>query len=375
MVDRAMNQDYAVCGRVVFLDFLRVAACCMVILVHACEFYYLNSDGVFFNSDDDRGWIAVIDGMCRCAVPLFVMASSYLLLPLKYGGSVFVRKRFIRIFIPFLLWSVFYAVVPGMLNKVPADEIWGKMGHLLLNFNDESGHLWFIYMLVGIYMFMPILSPWLSSASRKAERAFLLIWALTAFMPYLKPMFGEMWGLCAWNEFHALYYFSGFIGYVVLAHYIRKYIDWSGKRLVVVGASMFIIGSAITNLIFYEHGATSLDYFYVEQSWNFNTFNVAMSASGAFLVFKAIKRASGRFYYVIRGISALSYGIYLMHIFVLGYMFEVFSNLLCANPSVDKTGGITTGVCIIITSVTTFIACCIILRIVKFLPYSKYIIG
>lgn len=361
--------------RVIFLDFLRVVACFLVIVVHACEFYYLNSEGVFFNSASDRCWVAVLDGMSRCAVPLFVMASSYLLLPLKYGGNVFVKKRFSRIFIPFLIWSVFYAVVPNLISTGSSNVILDKMGHLLVNFNDESGHLWFIYMLVGIYMFMPILSPWLATASRRAEEAFLFIWGFTTVIPYLKPIVGDMYGLCAWNEFHALYYFSGFIGYVVLAHYIRKYINWSSKRLITVGLPLFIIGAFATGIIFYHHGAISLEYSYVEQSWNFNTINVAMCTFGAFLMFKAINKAPKGLYSVTLGISKLSYGIYLMHLFVLGYVFQLFSTLLEADPAVNTTGGVTTGACIVLSALGTFIICNLVLLILKPIPYSKYITG
>lgn len=45
-------------SRVVFLDYLRVIACFMVVLVHTCEFYYLGDGGVVFAQPGDRAWIA-----------------------------------------------------------------------------------------------------------------------------------------------------------------------------------------------------------------------------------------------------------------------------------------------------------------------------
>ncbi len=51
--------------RIVFLDYLRVIACFMVILVHSCEFYYLGDGGIVFKNPGDRLWVAWIDGALR----------------------------------------------------------------------------------------------------------------------------------------------------------------------------------------------------------------------------------------------------------------------------------------------------------------------
>lgn len=40
--------------RIVFLDYLRAIACFMVILVHVCEAFYFNLDGISFSSNADR---------------------------------------------------------------------------------------------------------------------------------------------------------------------------------------------------------------------------------------------------------------------------------------------------------------------------------
>ena len=68
--------------RIVFLDYLRAIACFMVILVHVCEAFYFNLDGISFSSNADRWWISFIDSSLRPCVPLFIMASAYLLVPL-----------------------------------------------------------------------------------------------------------------------------------------------------------------------------------------------------------------------------------------------------------------------------------------------------
>lgn len=72
-----MKQD-----RVIFLDYLRGIACFLVMMVHASEAFYGVGD-VPILSDAHKFWIAIWDGMSRISVPLFVITSAYLLVPMK----------------------------------------------------------------------------------------------------------------------------------------------------------------------------------------------------------------------------------------------------------------------------------------------------
>ncbi len=221
--------------RIVFLDYLRVAACFMVIFVHSIEPFYLDADGTYIASSGDALWVTLLDSAARCAVPLFVLTSSYLLFPVACGTERFFRRRFTKVVVPFLFWAILYAVVP-MWGSGGEVDLGGNLRHLLLNFTDNAGHLWFVYMLLGVYIAMPIISPWAERVSKRGERIFLAAWAFTTLVPFLHraalTIYGraEIWGEAGWNEFGTLYYISGFIGYVVAGHYIRKYVDWSWRQ-------------------------------------------------------------------------------------------------------------------------------------------------
>ena len=99
-------------GRIVFLDYLRFIACFMVIFVHCIEPFYLGGEGTFIRNHTDAAWATFLDSALRAAVPLFLMASSYLLFPLKYDTATFFRKRFVRVCIPLIIWTLLYALVP-----------------------------------------------------------------------------------------------------------------------------------------------------------------------------------------------------------------------------------------------------------------------
>ncbi len=91
-------------SRIVFLDWLRVIACLMVMTVHASEAIYSNDYSFSFASETERWSVCLINGLMRPAVPLFLIASAYLLVPLRTSSSVFFKKRFSRVVIPFVIW-------------------------------------------------------------------------------------------------------------------------------------------------------------------------------------------------------------------------------------------------------------------------------
>lgn len=90
--------------RIAFLDYVRVFACFLVMLVHASENYYgavgstdMVGPQAFLQNEADRLWVSIYDGFSRMSVPLFMIVSAYLLAPMKKGQSCweFYRKRFL----------------------------------------------------------------------------------------------------------------------------------------------------------------------------------------------------------------------------------------------------------------------------------------
>ena len=359
--------------RIVFLDYLRVVACFMVILVHACEPFYLGGDGTYIANATNALWVTLIDSALRCAVPLFILTSSYLLFPVQGSTESFFRRRATRVLIPLAIWSILYAVIPAWGSGGEIDAV-GNLKNLLLNFNMSSGHLWFVYMLVGVYIAMPIFSPWIERVSKRGEQWFLGLWLFSTLVPMFHQaalsLYGraEVWGECNWNEFGSLYYVSGFMGYVVAGHYIRTYIDWSWRKTLAVALPSWVVGYAITAGWFYSQIPTefpvnqSIDLaVLMEQSWRFCSTGVALTTFAIFLIFKKINSA-GVAYPIVERVSKVSYGIYLMHIFVLTAVFGIVSGWGLATPWV-----------IILSAVITFLTCAVCAWGISLLPKSKYL--
>ena len=364
-------------NRIVFLDYLRVVACMMVMVVHACEAFYFGGDGgLHYDSAADAFWATWIDSACRAAVPLFVLASSYLLFPVEKTTGEFFKRRLVRVVVPFAIWCAAY--------------VWrfdGRPIDCLFNFPMATGgHLWFVPMLLGLYLLMPLLSPWAEKASEKEVRGWLIVWLFTTTFPYLRklcgmfcgePSFGVtpyLYGECPWNEFGTFQFVSGFFGYLLMGLYFRKFVpELSWKKTLSFALPLWIVGYAVIGSLFYFRipggGVFPVSDTYakvvdLEMSWMFCSTGVVMTVIGYFLVLRKLT-ATGWFYEkVIRPLSAASYGTYLMHIMVLVPLTDCLKGQTATPVAI---AGIAFGSFAVSSAVS-----CVIGRIPKL---GKYIVG
>lgn len=377
-------------NREIWIDWLRVAACFMVFIVHSTEPFYLGGQGALILSETDAFWASFFDSFVRSCVPLFIIASSYLQFPTRYSAIDFFKRRAVRVIIPFLIWTAVYAFVWG--------EPVENFKNLLLNFNYAAGHLWFVYMILGIYLIMPLLSPWAEKVEKKELLIYLGICGFTTLIPLIRDwasgsenlvIYGPsglprqalfpLWGEASWNAYGTFYYFSGFIGYLLLGLYFRKFVgELSWKKTLAIALPSYLTGHAICFGGFlrrvYETAQGTFPVegpvekaVWWETTWCNDTIGVALMAIAWILVFKKIK-AEGRFYQkFLLPVSKASYGIYLMHLLILVPVFGVFRNLL-GSGSEGILGFWTTPVEIMASAITAFICTAIVSVIMQRIP-------
>jgi len=351
--------------RVVFLDYVRALACFMVIFVHSNEFHYFVDPPFSTVGSAERAWVSLYGGVFRYCVPLFIVTSAYLLVPLRQSAGEFFRRRITRVFVPAAVWALLYATLPLLWGDFSLADVGKQLGRLPFTFPENGAHLWFIYMLLGVYMVMPIVSPWIERASRRELRFYIGLWTISTFAHYALYFApdGQLMGYCLWNEFNAFFYVSGFIGYVILAYYIRRYVDWSWRKTLTVAIPLLIVGTAITCGGFYWITIHSDDLYLRELTWRYCTPNVAMATAGIFLLFKKIPQHGGRLYAIVKDFSVLSYGIYLVHLMILT---PIHSSIAPHFP---------TAITVPLTSIACFLAAYLIVKAISYLPHSKYVVG
>lgn len=365
--------------RIVFIDYIRVIACFLVMLVHASEnFYAADASGLAGNvsllaNEGNRFWVAFYDGFVgRTCVPLFMIVSAFLLVPMKPGQTMmqFYRRRFLRILPPMLAFMLIYTFLPLAWDGMTWEQSLADLKRLPFNFPSMGGHLWFMYPLIGIYLIIPVVSPWLEKATAKEERIFLGLFVLSTFIPWIHRFItDELWGECFWNGFTALWYCSGYLGYLVLAHYIHYHMDWSRKRKLIVGWICFFIGAAFTGWSFWWKGAPGqlIETPVLEWSWEFCTPNVLLATFGLFLVFSCIRRKTAPG--LVTALSKGSFGMYLMHLLFLAPIAGLVIGGDPASPLLPVW------LAIPVIAVLTFVCCAVTTSLLSRIPGSKWVIG
>jgi surface polysaccharide O-acyltransferase-like enzyme len=345
--------------RAVWIDNVRVIATVAVIMVHVAT-------PVVFSGYKPQGagnagwWVGnVYDSLSRFCVPVFIMLSGTLLLPQQISFGEFIRKRLNRILLPFLFWSAIYLAF-NLALKV-RDQGAGashNIGAWLLSqiTQGTAPHLWYVYMIIGLYLFIPIIQPWVNAADNKAIVYFLSIWFI----------------LMVLNQFHIwpantpldLRYFGGYLGYLVLGYYLSERIIIT-KSIRKVGVILVVLGfvATLTGTFIY----TKDQEFFSHAFYEYLTFNVFCSATGIYILVKGLTSYQGNGFlsHIRTLVSRYGYGIYLSHLLVLSIVthFKIDYNLITPLMGIP----ITTFICLALSTTLTYL--------INKLPYGKYISG
>lgn len=376
-------QPTAVRPHIVWLDVLRLIAILLVIAVHCTDPFNASPES---RADPEFNfWGSVYGSALRACVPLFVMMTGFLLLPVKQTMPAFYRKRIPRVFFPFLIWSVLFDLAPWFIQAVggSAELVtrffpWepnpsASLGDALqtiamipLTFTVYATPMWYIYALIGLYLYLPIFSAWVERASRREKRFFLLLWFVSLFIPYLTEFVSRYhFGTCSWNAFGTFYYFAGFNGYLLLGHYLGKGNDWSVGKTLSVAVPLFLVGYFIT-LVGFRHMTSdpNVSEEGMELFFTYCSPNVALMAIAVFLLVQKVNVTSLSIRRALANLTRCGFGLYCVHYFFVGpsYMFAQW--LGTPVPFLVPVSMLFTFVC----------AWAFALGISK-LPGSKYIIG
>ena len=326
-------------------DLLRLLACFMVILMHAPLPDGAAGNGLFLSA------LSYFTAPC---IGLFFMVSGALLLPVRSDTGTFLKRRFGKVLLPTLAWSVFYLCCNRWMKGETVD--WG---HALCSmpFSTQGNPvLWFMYTLMGLYLLAPVLSRWLEAASRKEVEFYLGLWGVSLCYPLLSWVAD-----CNTGNTGILYYFTGYAGYFVLGYYLNNYPGCLPLKSILPAAVVAIVAPVVCKVCRWE-----VDFY--ELFWYLSVFVVVQCVcwyravecivGGKTLQFSILNIATI--------LSRLSFGIYLVHIFVMRYLLWNYESIRAVGSYILQTGIIT---------VLTFALSAIVCWLISFLPGAQYLIG
>lgn len=284
-----------------WLNNLRATATIAIIFVHVSNYVVQNFD----SNDVSMSWWTgnIYNSLFRIGSPIFVMITGTLFLSKDIQIKPFIHRRFIRVCIPFLFWSAIYIFIYILKNKnftMPeiSETIFSKLT------NGAQYQMWYIYLILGLYLFIPILSKWIRNCTEKEIIYFLVIWLVASFFDIgglLRSYFPKI----------ELSYFTGYIGYLVLGYYLSTKSFGKEKNIKMISLLLYFIGIMIT--IFGTYFISIKENGYDEFFKRHFMLNSLLSIIGVFLFVKSINITNP---VLLKGISIVnkySYGIFLSH--------------------------------------------------------------
>ncbi len=273
------------------LDLIRAVAILMVIADHGAFLPPL--------------WRNLLLVTVGSAAMLFMVLSGALLLPVAGSYRKFLFRRVRRVFVPYLFWFV---VLTGVL--MAQGSIDSAYGSFMLRWGwlkPYYGYSWFIFAIVGLYLFMPIISPWIQSASRRHIEYYILIWAAAGLVPWLNGFMGLS------VEYNYFFMFANFLGYCVLGYYFVRFpVGFRNNRFAVALTVLLAVVIPLLCCLKFRGGA--VDWLHIA----LDRLSVVQFAQCA-LIFALLLRVRtlGRVLDpIVRLLSRDSYGIYLVHIVI-----------------------------------------------------------
>ena len=353
-----MNQER---GFSVPVDLIRTVAIVGVILLHASNDLTIQQ----MTQLEIYRWctVDVYQSIGRLGVPLFVMLTGALLLqPSKNESlSVFFKKRWARIGIPFLFWGAAYFAWDFFVEH----QVFTSKAIIQDVLTGPYYQFWYLYMLVGLYLLTPILRILVAHAESKIMRYFVILWFFSAS---IVPFVGL---LTTYYLDSNVLIITGYVGYFILGTYLLTV--QMRRSTIMIFMSLGVALTAIGTYILAATAGGGEMYFFQE----YFSPTLIFAAVMLFLLLNTIQPPSNnnqetshpKANKLLKVISQNSLPIFLFHVMVLESLQRGYFGFAINGNTINSIIGVP-----LITVVTLFI-CLVVIIPLKKVPVLKKLIG
>lgn len=296
-------------SRLLFPDLLRIFSILAVISIHihSSLFFKYNSDEPF------NWWVSnILFSATKWAVPVFVMLSGAFILDpsksftLKNG----LLKKVLKLLVPFIAWTIICKV--SAIAFLPTEGLTRlELLVLVVKNNLLTYHLWFLYMLLGLYFISPIIRAFI-----KNEPESILIVILVCFIANI-ALVSFLYFDVERVVYNPLYYFTGFIFYFLSGYYLlHQPVKRIYENSIYILAAISFLIAVIMNYLLLGHQILRWDIFIDNLSPV-----IMMISLAVFLFFQRVPWQnifSTKASRIVRQLSNHCYGVYLVHTIILG---------------------------------------------------------
>ena len=297
--------------KVAYFTVVRAVSCIAIVFLHT---FYLAVSG--FETTFSQSVVSMIVRNCLLwAVPCFVMVSGALLLdPAKkitlsdiFGR--YIRRMVLAILLFTFVFVVFDALATGEPKGMAVFGTWLQKAWT----NGSWSHMWYLYMLIGLYLMLPLYR--LVTRQRNGGMlgyALLLFFLFLCILPSIGYLTGKTSGFYAMA--YTVYPFYFFMGYALHKNKIRLPLI-AAVVLLAIGTFLLVLSTYFSIRMESE----TLRSF----SGSYASFAVAFQAIGIFTLFQRGHRLFASTMPIWERIDELSFGIYLVHLLFLHLFYRV----------------------------------------------------
>lgn len=291
---------------IIWIEAIKTISIYMVVMIHVCAPILLDSS-LFFSKS---WWIAhLLDSISRICVPLFFMINGYLMLQKDESITTTVIKRIFPLVNILLFWSIFYIFIKIVFNNYEY-SLRSVIVDLLTN--GASFHLWFLYELIGLYMFLPICRVLVRNSRDIILWYFICVWFFyVGISPYLKLLTGIELAL-------NLKMFGGYLGYYIAGYLLGETTCYANNKML-NSVSILIYLVCLSFTVYFTYSVTLQSNKLALIFYDYLSFNVVLMSFSSFLLLKKIfENFETQPEWTIIGKNTL--GIYLIHLLILSFL-------------------------------------------------------
>ena len=204
-------------------------------------------------------WLAnVLDTACRAGVPLFLMLSGALLLNRSHQSATqFYHNRLHKLALPLLLWSLFYLLWSALKAQIKQQPYSFETAAEQLLAGAPYFHLWFIYMLAGVYLLLPLLRQFWQQLTPAQQTQFCWLTLI------LQQSLHGLYFLLALPEPPWPLWAIGYLPYLLLGAWLTRPQQAAAARSpLLVGVMLLLLIGASALLYYWQREAGLSEPFY-----------------------------------------------------------------------------------------------------------------
>lgn len=310
--------------RILYFDIIRAVAIILIVFTHAWAQLTTNLDFVTTQNSwilTRHGWIIwqIFHLLNRDGVPLFAMLTGALMLGRSYPDiSAFLKKKLPKFIMATLIAAALYGFLVHFLFGT---SLKGNLHNIMTGAPAGAYHLWYMYMLIGLYISIPFLARMLTALSQ--WELVLLILLSFALVTVPTTLSADSFRFSYFSAYSFI--IQTYALYALLGYWLHKYNGLYGISLL-ARCLLFLTLMAATICIKYYllYPATP-----PAQLDTISTYDSLYVYAGSVLLFSIIRDYSVRFHHLNKGIALLavaSWSIYLWHLIAIHIMNYIYPN-------------------------------------------------